>query len=82
MGQAVAATLTIRDDTGAFLLSDTITIPAMGHTQFNLADRYGPVTAQRRGTLHFTTPSAGQIGVLGLQFNSTGAFSTIPVLVP
>jgi hypothetical protein len=54
----------------------------MGHAQFNLADRYGPVTAQRRGTLRFITPSPGQISVLAWSFNSANAFSTIPVLVP
>jgi hypothetical protein len=52
----------------------------MGHTSFNLLDRYASMTAQRRGTLEFRTPGAGQIGVLGLRFNATGAFSTIPAI--
>jgi hypothetical protein len=52
----------------------------MGHRSFTLADRYGTVTAQRRGTLEFKTPSPGQISVLGLSFNATGAFSTIPTI--
>jgi hypothetical protein len=78
--QAVNSAITIRDDTGAVLLQDTITLPAMGHTSFNLTDRYASVTARRRGTLEFRTPSAGQFSVLGLRFNATGAFSTIPAL--
>jgi hypothetical protein len=78
--QAVNSTITIRDDTGAVLLQDTITLPPMGHTSFNLTDRYATVTARRRGTLEFRTPSPGQISVLGLRFNATGAFSTIPAL--
>ena len=78
--QAVNSAITVRDDTGAVMVSDTITLPAMGHTSFNLTDRYASMTAQRRGTLEFRTPSAGQISVLGLRFNATGAFSTIPAL--
>jgi hypothetical protein len=77
---AVSTTINIRDDTGAAILTDTLTIPAMGHTAFNLTDRYASATAQRRGTLEFRTPSTGQINVLGLKFNSTGAFSTIPAI--
>jgi len=49
----------------------------MGHTSFNLVDRYRSSTAQRRGALEFRPPSAGQVSVLGLWFNATGAFSTI-----
>jgi hypothetical protein len=78
--QGVNTALTIRGDTGAAILTDTITVPAMGHTSFNLLDRYASMTAQRRGTLEFRTPAAGQISVLGLRFNATGAFSTIPAI--
>ena len=78
--QAANTTVTIRDDTGAVILTDTLTLPAMGHTSFNLTDRYASITAQRSGTLEFRTPTAGQISVLGLRFNSTGAFTTIPAI--
>jgi sugar lactone lactonase YvrE len=78
--QAVNSAVTIRDDAGAVILSDTIALPAMGHTSFNLADRYASITAQRRGTLEFRTPATGQISVLGIRCNATGAFSTIPAL--
>jgi hypothetical protein len=78
--QVVNSTITIRDDTGTVILSDTITLPAMGHASFNMTDRYGSMTANRRGTLEFRTPSAGQISVLDLRFNATGAFSTVPAL--
>lgn len=69
----------IRDDTGAVLLSSTIRLPAQGHTSFVLPSSYVS-SAGRRGTLEFDTPANGQISVLGLRFNSTGAFSTIPAL--
>ena len=78
--QSAVVTINIRDATGALILSDALTLPAMGHTSFNLTDRYAAATAQQRGTLEFRSPSAGQISVLGLRFNSTGAFSTIPAL--
>jgi sugar lactone lactonase YvrE len=77
---AVTVAISISDDAGNVILSDSITLPAMGHRSFNLADRYGPVTAGRRGTLEFTTPSPGLLSVLGLNFNATGAFSTIPTI--
>ena len=59
--------------------SGTVPLTALGHTSFNLTDRF-PVTAQRRGTVEFQTPAGGGISVLGLRFNPAGAFSTIPVL--
>ena len=78
--RAVTTAVAIRNDSGSVILSDTITLPAMGHRSFSLADKYGSVTAQRRGTLEFTTPSPGQVSVLGLSFNATGAFSTVPTI--
>jgi Viral BACON domain len=68
-----------KDDTGTILRSDSITLPAQGHTSFDLATRFA-ITAQKRGTVEFDTPQGGQISVLGLRFNPTGAFSTVPAL--
>jgi sugar lactone lactonase YvrE len=78
--QSLNAAITISDDTGALIRSDTVVLPAMGHTSIDTATQYGPSTAGRRGTLQFTTPSPGQISVLGLRFTPTGAFTTIPPL--
>jgi hypothetical protein len=78
--QAINAAVTINDDTGALIMSDTIALPAMGHTSIDMAARYGSSTAGRRGTLQFTSPSPGQISVLGLRFTPAGAFTTIPPL--
>ena len=36
------------------------------------------VTAQRRGTIEFQTPTGGQISVLGIRFNPANTFSTVP----
>jgi len=77
--QGAFITVTIRDDNGIMLQSGTVPLTALGHTSFNLTDRF-PVTAQRRGTVEFQTPAGGGISVLGLRFNPAGAFSTIPLL--
>jgi sugar lactone lactonase YvrE len=77
--QAATVPVVIHDDTGAVLLSTTIQLAAGGHASFDLAGTYA-VTSGRRGTVEFDTPSGGQISVLGLRFNPTGAFSTVPAL--
>ncbi len=71
----------VRDTAGAQLSSETIAIPANGHSAFVLSDRF-PATANQRGTVEFITPAGGQISVLGLRFPASGMFSTIPVVVP
>ncbi len=76
--QPLAATMTLRDDTGATLLSDKITLPTTGHTSFVLTDRYGAFISNKRGTVSIATPSPGQISVIGIRANATGAFSDIP----
>lgn len=75
--QAGNVAVTIRDASGVVVTQDSIALPAHGHTSFDVAGRY-PVIAQQRGTIEFATPQNGQISVLGLRFNPTGAFSTIP----
>jgi len=69
----------IRDDTGATLGTDMITLSGRGHTSFVLTDRYG-LTAKIRGTLEFQTPSGGQITAIGLRFSPAGAFTNIPAI--
>jgi hypothetical protein len=69
----------IRDDSGSTLQLQTITLPAQGQASFVLSSRF-PGTAGKRGTVEFDTPAGGQITVLGLRFNPTGAFSTVPPL--
>jgi hypothetical protein len=74
--------LVIKDESGAVQLTDTLTLPAQGHTAFVLGSRY-PATVLRRGTVEITAaqrvPAAVEISVIGLRFNATGAFTTIPV---
>ena len=80
-GQAVSVLAVIRDDNGVQIGSAPLPQLAAGdHYQFGLADRF-PVTANKRGTIEFDTPSAGQISVLGLRFTPpNNALTTIPAL--
>ena len=71
-------TLLMRDDTGAAITTQTIPLPAKGHTAFGLAAKFS-MTANLRGTIEFDVPSNGQISVLGLSFNPASAFTSIPV---
>jgi len=79
--QSATIPVTIRDDAGAPIATDTISLPANGHYAFTLAvDRYLG-TADKRGTIEFDTPAGGQISVLGLRFTPpNNALTTIPAL--
>jgi pimeloyl-ACP methyl ester carboxylesterase len=68
----------IRDDTGAQIGTNTISLAAQGHTSFMLTGSY-PVTAGKRGTIEFDTPPSGRISALGLRA-SDKALTTIPLL--
>jgi hypothetical protein len=68
----------IRDDTGAPIGAETISLPAQGHASFMLTDNYA-VTKGKRGTLELDTPSSGHISALGLRANGS-ALTTLPLL--
>ncbi len=75
--QPVNVGVTLRDDTGATLQTDTIAVPHNGHYAFVLGGTY-PLAAGRRGTVEFSS-SGGQISVLGIRANGN-AFTSLPVL--
>jgi hypothetical protein len=79
--QAVTVPVVIRDDTGQQIGSGPLPQLAAGdHFQFGLATQF-PITANKRGTIEFDTPSPGQISVLGLRFTPpNSALTTIPAL--
>jgi hypothetical protein len=77
---AVSVSVVIRDDTGAQIGTGTINLPAHGHNAFMLAGQYAS-TANIRGTVEFDTPSASQIAAIGIRATSTGAFTTVPVMI-
>ena len=76
--QTSGVRVVIRDDTGAQIGTDTINLPAQGHTSFLLKDNY-PSTIGKRGTVEFDRPMTGSISVLGLRVNGT-SLTTLPVL--
>jgi hypothetical protein len=69
----------LRDDKGAQIGSDTITLAGLSHTSFVLASQY-PVAANSKGTIEFDTPPGGRIGALGLRFTPAATLSAVPVL--
>ena len=74
--------VTIRDDTGAQIATDTLTLAANGHLAFTLATDKYPATANIRGTIEFDTPTGAQIGALGIRIPSGAAhaYTTLPAL--
>jgi len=78
---AASVPVTVLDDTGATLLAGHVQVGANGHTSFMLTDpALGfPVTAGKRGTVEFGTPTGGRISVIGIRAVG-GVITTIPVL--
>lgn len=79
-GPAEAIQVVARDQQGGLLLEDTIALPAYGHAAFSIAERFALLGGQR-GTLEFQTPQGGAIAVLGLQFDASGTFTSVPAAV-
>jgi hypothetical protein len=70
----------IRDDSGNQIGSGTLPMAGNGHMSFILSTQFS-VTANKRGTVEFDTPSGGQISVLGIRFTQPkNALTTIPAL--
>ena len=74
--------VTVRDDTGAPIASDTLTLAANGHQAFTLATQKYPATANIRGTIEFDAPTGAQIGALGIRMPAGDAhtYTTLPAL--
>jgi hypothetical protein len=72
----------VRDETGATIASDTVTLAPNGHYAFTLGtDRY-PAALTIRGTIEFDTPAGAQIGALGIRIPNVAAhtYTTLPAL--
>jgi hypothetical protein len=69
--------VTFKDEQGAQYLVDSFTLPALGHTAFNLVDRY-PASAGKRGVVLFATPNLA-LGLLGLRFGAQSFTSVLPL---
>ena len=78
--QAGSVPVVIRDDTGTQIGTGTIPLVASGHTSLVLSSQF-PITANKRGTIEFDTPTGGQISALGIRFTPpNNALTTIHVL--
>ena len=77
--QAGTIGIVIRDDTGAQIATGSLAMSANGHTSFVLSTQY-PATAGKRGTIQFTTPSGGQISVLGIRTTPLGTSNTLTTI--
>lgn len=77
--QAASVPVVIRDDSGAQIGAGAIALAANGHSAFVLGSQF-PVTDGKRGTLEFTAPAGGQIGVLGIRTPPANTFTTLPAL--
>ena len=80
--QRVNVPVVVRDDTGAQVATDTITLAPNGHYAFTLGrDKY-PATANIRGTIEFDTPAGAQIGAVGIRMPAGAAhtYTTLPAL--
>jgi hypothetical protein len=78
--QAVSIPVIVRSEAGVQLETDSLSLAANGHLAFTLAaDRYRTATGIR-GTIEFTTPPGGQIGVIAIRIPLTQTFTSLPAL--
>lgn len=70
--------VTVRGAAGQVLFTNNIILPVRGHIAFAVPDRY-PALSGIRGSMEFREVGGGKIAVLGLRFNPTGQFTSIPV---
>ncbi len=76
-GRAVSFPVNIRNEEGAIVDRQTLSLPAFGHTAFTTPDTWR-ATAGRRGSIEFNTAGVG-IGALGLRFGQS-AFTSFHAL--
>jgi len=67
----------IRDEQGALLATDSITLPPLGHTALVLTDRF-PAAVGRQGSIRFSS-SKGFTG-LGLRFSPYGTYTSFRLM--
>ena len=78
--QPVNIPVIVRDDTGAQVAADVLTVAANGHLAFTLGTDKYPATVNLRGTIEFDTPPGAQIGALGIRIPVAHKFTTLPAL--
>ncbi len=77
--QATSVPVIVRDETGAPIATETLSFAPNAHMAFTVADKY-PITAGIRGTIEFSKPANGTIGVVGIRTPPALTFTTLPAL--
>jgi hypothetical protein len=74
--------VTVCDDTGTTIATETMALAANGHYAFTLVTDKYPATANIRGTIEFDKPANAQISALGIRIPTGAAhtYTTLPAL--
>jgi len=72
-------TLLLRDEAGGTISTESLALPPRGHASFVASERF-PVLLGRRGTIEVRNGSGEPFSVLGLRFNPSGSFTSVPVI--
>jgi hypothetical protein len=71
--------VSVYDDSGSLLGTDEMWMMPNSHVSYAVPSYYG-ITANRRGTIQYTTPAGGQISLLAFRSSAANAISPVPVL--
>jgi hypothetical protein len=77
--EAATVTASFRSESGATIHQESFALAARGHTSFETTNRF-PLSRSLRGSVSFSV-TGGRIAPLGLHFNPTGPFTSVPHLV-
>ena len=77
-GTPATITALLLDQNGVQLSSSQIVLAADGHSSFFISDVF-PQSANRIGLISFQNP-AGNVTAVGLLFNSSGSFTSLPII--
>jgi hypothetical protein len=72
-------TLLLRDEAGSTISTESLALPPRGHASFVASERF-PVLLGRRGTIEVRNATGEPFSVLGLRFNPSGSFTSVPVI--
>lgn len=70
----------IRDDNGTQIGLQAVVLSGKAHTAFFITDRFS-VTSGRRGTIEFQNTAGGAVTGIGLRFNPSGSFTSVPTII-
>jgi hypothetical protein len=70
----------IRDDNGTQIGLQPVLLLGKAHSSFFLADRFS-ITSGRRGTIEFQNTAGGAVAGIGLRFNPSGSFTSVPTMI-